>query len=100
MKKTLFSLLLTLTLFSCSNHGDISNQTDDRFIYDYEGTIIDKYTISGNRGRYTNYKFIIKGTEDTSQLFEWGTDIRNYVNKEIGDSVHFDYIRKERLTQL
>lgn len=95
MKKIIFSLLLSLTLFSCSNHSDIANQTDDRFLYDYNGIIIDKFVI-GDHWAQPHYYFIIESIED-AQMFEWNTDMKNYENKEIGDTVHFDYIKKDRI---
>ena len=86
--------IICAIMMSCNNHGSVENKTDDRFVYNYQGKVIEKYVIG--RTNASHY-LVIQGLYDTNQVFEWPTNLKNYSNRQIGDTVHFDYIRADRI---
>ena len=77
-----------------STSTSTSTNDDSRFIYDVDGVIFDKEYDSD----FNDYYFYIK-LEDGKAL-KWETDDVKFRLKEIGDSVHFDFLRVDRFSEM
>lgn len=93
MIKLVILLFVFLSVASCSIKSP-ENRTSTEFAYDYKGILIEKAIIGHSCPRYF---FIIQDIEDTNIIFEHETDIKSYVNRNVGDTVVFEYIRLDRL---
>lgn len=109
MKRTLFLLLILVTLGFYGCRKDHTNE----FYFNRKGVIV---AMNGNDETFTQDKFktpvtcalvLIRDAADTTMFMQLSScytrssykrliDSEWYYNHEIGDSVHFDYIRKDR----
>ncbi len=64
--------------------------------------IVEKIPSVESVGRRTSKAFLIRGLEDTTlyseyiDLYRYTMSDSMYYNHEVGDTLHFDFIRKER----
>jgi len=68
------------------------SNVDERFIYDIGGEIFKKVY----RKDWDDYFFYIK--LDNGGLIEWETKAIKYHSKEVGDRVHFEFLRTDRFS--
>lgn len=110
MKKLLLLLVIVSLIVSCKESGprkmgtnnarakkqeqiQVESKNLDKFVYDVNGVI---YAKEITDGCIDGYYFYIE-LEDKN-VFEWETTAAKYARKKIGDTVHFDYLRRSRFS--
>lgn len=89
-----------ITIFaSCEN--EVKPNANIHYI-NMDCVIVEKIPSVGSFGRHTSKAFLIRGVKDTTLYSEY-VGVRQYImpdsvyyNHEVGDTLHFDYIRKNR----
>lgn len=107
MKKYIVLILAILLFSHCGKSDEMSspiqgeashsyqsenNKENDTFIFDISGSIYKK--IIDDEECSKGYYFYIKLNND--KLIKWKTTDIKYHNKEVGDGVYFEYLRKDR----
>ncbi len=97
MKKLIFLSLFALT--SC--HNEIKPDPSIHYI-NMDCIIVEKIPTADGIGKQTTKAFLIRGLKDTTLYHEY-IDLHQYkmsdsvyYNHEVGDTIHFDFIRKNR----
>lgn len=93
----LFILMISGMVYTCTYQKDYTNE----LYFNKKGIIVKM----GSEEGYTNDKFhnatqnhtlLIMDLKDTTSFLEWRTSAEDYYNYNVGDTVHFKHIRKER----
>jgi len=103
-KKYFLLLLLLLLLFSFSNECETKKNNTDKYYYNIDCIIIDKYLVTLKNGRSDSFSkgFLLKtkinGVTFYREFFSinksYMTD-EYYYNHDIGDTLHFDKTSKD-----
>jgi hypothetical protein len=105
MKKSdpiLFLIALTVGVFAIFASCDGKSKPDPDIHYiNIDCIIVEKISSVGS-GRLTSKAFLIRGTKDTTlyseyvDLYRYTMTDSLYYSSKVGDTLHFDYIRKNR----
>ena len=105
MKKSdpiLFLIALSIGIISIFASCEGRSKPDSNMHYINMNCIIVEKISSVGSGRLTSKAFLIRGVKDTTLYSEY-VSLRQYVMQdsvyykhEVGDTLHFDYIRKNR----
>jgi hypothetical protein len=105
MKKSdpiLFLIALTVGVFAIFASCDGKSKPDPDIHYiNIDCIIVEKISSVGS-GRLTSKAFLIRGTKDTTlyseyvDLYRYTMSDSLYYSSKAGDTLHFDYIRKNR----
>ena len=105
MKKSdpiLFLIALMVGVFAIFASCDGESKPDPDIHYiNIDFIIVEKISSVGS-GRLTSKAFLIRGTKDTTlyseyvDLYRYTMTDSVYYSNEVGDTLHFDYIRKNR----
>jgi|LakMenEpi03Aug12_release.lakeMendotaPanAssembly.Ray.scaffolds.fasta_scaffold12615_5 hypothetical protein len=105
MKKSdpiLFLIALTVGVFAIFASCDGKSKPDPDIHYiNIDCIIVEKISSVGS-GRLTSKAFLIRGTKDTTlyseyvDLYRYDMSDSLYYSSKVGDTLHFDYIRKNR----
>ena len=99
MKKIIALIGLVTIITSCKSEF----KPDPNIHYiNMDCVIVEKIPVVGSTGKYTSKAFLIRGVKDTT-LYQEYIGLRQYImtdsmyyNHKVGDTLHFDYIRKNR----
>lgn len=88
-----FSILLIgiLSLSSCCSDDNWKPNPNEFFIKE-KCVVVEKWI----SGRHSDHWLLIRSTTDTTLYTEWNSSDETYWNNEPGDTVYFDYLRKDR----
>ena len=105
MKKSdpiLFLIALMVGVFAIFASCDGKSKPDPDIHYiNIDCIIVEKISSVGS-GRLTSKAFLIRGTKDTTlyseyvDLYRYTMTDSLYYSSEVGDTLHFDYIKKSR----
>jgi hypothetical protein len=104
MKKLVLAILIVFLFIGCKNH-------DDKY-YNYKVIVKEKGGYAERNGKYTNVGkyFLVQSVEDTTLYTElngynfdalgehYGSSL--FYSKEVGDTLFFDYIKKDRFWEI
>jgi hypothetical protein len=69
------------------------NSENSGLLWDVDGVIVTKHYVETRN----DYFFTVKLTSN-GKVFDWEVNRAKYSSKEVGDAVHFEYIRKDRFS--
>lgn len=100
-----FMFLWTITMLfltaSCNEPDECAPKDQTQFYIDIDCIIVEKIPATPV-GKHTSKAFLIRMLSDTTKYSEfihvsnYYMEDEYYYNHEVGDTLHFDYIRRER----
>ncbi len=87
MKKIFYLLSIAALIISCSN----DSQKDNGLVYNQKCVVRNKWI----SGRFSDHYLLISLAEDSMMVREWRTTDKIFWKKGIGDTVFFNFIRKD-----
>ena len=94
-------IFLGLLVLMTSCEGEVKPDPKVHYI-NMDCVIVEKIQAVGSTGRHTSKAFLIRGVEDTTlyqeyiDLYRYEMPDSVYYSNEVGDTLHFDYIKKSR----